>query len=305
MAGKDMSNIRIDKAWDLYLIDKKKRLGEKTGSYTRADYIGRIHLMPTMKNRKLSTITNQDWQDIINDAKPVRGGRDKLCKRSLTTIRGEITAFRKFARKSGYIDAKWEDIEIPKNAPTLGRNKVVLQKAVLDAFICDSSDEWYLHLWQLQVTTGMRPGEACGLQPGDIDGEVLTINRSINRFKQVRDGKNDNAKRTFVLTPLDLYLIDQQKEQLRKAGIISPWLFCDPDGCQPNPIVIGHAWEDYRKRFPCHVTQYGLRHTWVSHNKDRPGAPRSTHRTSAPDHLRECPHGAGEGAGRGDPDHRG
>lgn len=267
IGAQDTSKVRLEQAWKEFLVDIENRLDKTSGAYMSAESIGRVHILPRMKNMKVAKITEQDWQDCIYSAKPVRGGRKELSKKYLINMRAVIMAFCKFAKKKKYIDQRPDPMDIPKKAPILGRNRVIMQLDTLKAFLTDDSDEWYLHLWQLMTTTGLRPGEALGIKRTDINGDILTIRRSINRIGQVTGGKTENAKRSFVLKPIDQHFIKLQTDKLNREGIISPWLFCDNFGNQPNPIVVGHHWIDYRQTFAERITQYGLRHTFVSHLK--------------------------------------
>lgn len=266
LAGNDPSKVRIDKAWPDYLADKASRVGVKSGCYIMAESVGRVQILPRLKNRKVSSITEQDWQDVIYKAKPIHKSKAVLSKKYLMNIRGEIKMFCRYAKKKGYIAERPEDLDIPKTAPTIG--KQILQTDALRGFLSDSGSDWYIHLWQLMATSGLRPGEAYGLQRADVENGLITVKRSINKSGTITPGKNENAPRTFVQKPIDSDIIFKQLAMLSENKILSPWLFCDEDGMKPNPIVISHRWDEYRKRFPYRVTQYGLRHTFVSHNQN-------------------------------------
>lgn len=265
VGAQDTSRVRLEQAWEEYLVDKKKRLGEHADSYIKAVSMGKTHLVPPMKLKKVGKITSQDWQDVLNDARPTRGGHKVMAKKTLMSLRAEIMAFGKFCKKAKYIDEKWEDLTIPKTAPTIG--KAIMQLDALQALLRAEDGDWYLNVWKLMATTGMRPGEVYGLQRADVENGLICVRRSINNHKRVTGGKNENAVRTMVQKPIDAKILSDQLEMLKKHGIISPWLFCDEYGGQPNPLIITHHWAAFRKRFPVHVTQYGLRHTFVSHSK--------------------------------------
>ena len=54
---------------------------------------------------------------------------------------------------------------------------------------------------------------------------------------------------------------------LRRAGIISPWLFPDPEGECTDPKLLYERWDRYRKQHGISATLHELRHTFVSANK--------------------------------------
>jgi len=265
--GQDGSSVRFEKAWELHLADRLNRFGDGD-SYRKTESIGRVHFIPKLKNIRVSKITAQDWQNIIYDIKPTRGGHSAMSKKSLQNIRAEIVTFGRFCEKSKYIEGVWRNIDIPKHAKKIG--KQIMPRDALRAFLTDDSDEWYLNLWQLMATTGLRPGEACGLHKADIENGMIQVRRSINKRGEITDGKNENAQRVMIQKPIDQRIIENQLKKhakLAEEHIVSPWLFCDEYGAKPKPVIIGHHWEEYRKRFPVNITQYGLRHTFVSYSK--------------------------------------
>lgn len=92
----------------------------------------------------------------------------------------------------------------------------------------------YLFSWQLCAVKGLRPGESLGLMESDLTNETLIINRSLNFESEITKGKNKNAKRWSVLTEIDKIILVTQKNKKKCCGVISKWLFCQPDGSTPN-----------------------------------------------------------------------
>ena len=250
--------VRFDNAWQDHLADRLASLG-KTESYIKSESIGRCHLLPRLKSKRVSTITDQDWQNCITLAKSTSG--KPLSKKSLTNIRAEIMLFCKFAKKNRWIDAMPDDLQVPKNAFKVG--KEILHPKELRTLLADSDGDWYINAWRLMVVTGLRPGEAYGLKWDDID-DVISVRRSINRRGIITGGKNENAIRTLYQTALSRAILSDQ--QVQTSTLRSEWVFCDPDGCKPVPSTIANHWNEYRVDFP-NVTQYGLRHTFVSVSK--------------------------------------
>lgn len=252
----------VKSEWNIFIADVKKRYGADSEQHRKIQSIGKTHILPVIQNYKITNVTNQKWQDIINNATPHRGGREVLSKKTLKHIRNTIMMFCKFAKKNGTIDNIPDDLYIPADAPVVGKN--IIQPELLADFLKDDSDEWYLHAWQLMIVTGMRPGECYALQRKDVDGDFIYIRRSIRQDGKITKGKNANAIRVLMKTKIAQEIIDKQIKRLNKNSIGSSWLFASPNGLQPNPVVIWHHWEDYRVRFPYRVTLYGLRHTFVS-----------------------------------------
>jgi integrase len=53
--------------------------------------------------------------------------------------------------------------------------------------------------FQIIFSTGMRPGEVCGLQFGDIDGDYINLDRGLNRYGHETDMKNDYAHESVFI----------------------------------------------------------------------------------------------------------
>ena len=263
LANQDKSSIRLSKAWEDHLVARADQLGEKSESYIKTKSLGENYILPRLKNKRVSEITKAEWQECISKAKPVNKKIKALAKKSLENIRGEITAFRAYAEDAGIIENAYIRLKIPKQAVTIG--KQIIQPDALAAFLAASDDaDWYIHLWQLEAVTGLRPGEACGLKQSDIADSMIRVRQSIDRTGQITGGKNKNAIREMVQTNLSKSILLAQAEMICRAGIKSDWVFPDPDGCKPLPCTIRHHWDEYRKALPGHVTQYSLRHTFYS-----------------------------------------
>lgn len=263
LAGMNLRSVRLGTAWEDYQEDVKQRLGADSESYRKTVSIGKTHIVPNLKMKKVADITDQDWQTIINKAKPDRGGRSELSKKTLKNIRAEIIGFCKYAKKGRIIEHLPESLYIPKNAPVIG--KEIIQPDELVRFLSDDRPEWwYLQAWQLMVVTGLRPGEVYGLKRSDVKDGMIRIDRSIRQDGKTTSGKNHNAIRIMLQTDPAAKIINAQLAKLKAHKVALPWLFPDEDGGKPNPVVIYHDWEDYRNQLPQRVTLYGLRHTWVS-----------------------------------------
>ena len=259
-AGLVASGTRLERAWSNFLTDQKERLGATSDGYKKAECHGRIHVLPRLKNKKVSEITSQDWQNVLNRAKSLKG--EPLSRKTLMNVRGDIMAFCKFALKSDLIDKMPFDLTIPKKAEFKGKN--ILQPEDVKMFLDDESDEWWFYCWQLQLVTGLRPGEALGLQRRDVKDGLIVVRRAINSKNEITKGKNSNALRTIVQSDLAAEIIQKQLAKLSANKIDLPWLFPDKYGCQPNPYTVSEHFKRYAEKFSVHVTQYCLRHTFVS-----------------------------------------
>lgn len=212
--------------------------------------------------KKISSLTDQHLQDIINSAY-AKG----LSKKSLCNLRATLVAFIKYCRKCKVTTYHPEDIIIPKGATSV-RKQILQPEHLITLFTVDTTvranervyDE-YINAYRFQVLTGLRPGELLGLMWKDIKGNTVRIARSINVYGEITRGKNENAVRSFALTELSQKVLDEQSERSTDSHIFG--------NCKES------AYRDSWKRY-CeanaipYVTPYELRHTFVSIAKSLP-----------------------------------
>jgi integrase len=256
--------IRFSAAWEQHLSDRLANLGAESESYLKSESIGRIHLLPRLKKQRVYSITEQDWQNCISLAKSNKV--EQLSKKSLSNIKNEIMLFCKFAKKNRWIDTLPDSLTVPKTAPKVG--KKILHPDELKILLSDSDGDWYINAWRLMVVTGLRPGEVYGLKWEDVQDKQIRIRRSINSKGHVTGGKNENAVRTLYSSGIATAILLDQKNQLKKNGINSEWIFCDKKGVKPKAANINNHWARYRTKMGFDgIAQYGLRHTFVSVSK--------------------------------------
>ena len=120
----------------------------------------------------------------------------------------------------------------------------------------------YIHAYRFIVLTGLRPGELLGLRWSDIAGRVIKLQRAVNIYGEVTQGKNRNAVRALAVSTMALRELEQQKEltesQSSVFGISNQALLCD----------YWHRYIAYNHIAPCSL--YELRHTFVSVAKKLP-----------------------------------
>lgn len=266
---KGTAEMRFEQAWEAFLEWQKKHT--ETANFKKHEYIGRVYLLPEMKGKRLSKIKPSMWQACID-----AGVDAGLSRRSCSNIRASISTFLRHAKRERweYIPIEDGDLRIP-NAAAPEKTKRVLSFDDIRTLFSDPTivnrgkivTAHYIHAWRLCVLTGMRRGELCGLRNEDIGEESITIRRSINSFREETTGKNDNARRTFALTPEMKKVLSDQKEHLRQLGIESPWVFPDQYGECPVANNVYAQWETYRRQHGIQPSMHEMRHTFISLNK--------------------------------------
>lgn len=262
-------DMRFPNAWENFLQWHKTHNG--TQNYIKHESAGRLYILPAVGARKLSAITPSVWQKAIDRA--VSAG---LSRRSCLNIRASIVAFLRYARRERLSIAQLEadDLIIPNSAAP-EKEKHVLSRNELKILF---SDPCFIHhnkpvvcqfsyAWRFLVATGMRRGELAGLRNEDISGGMIHIRRSINSLGEETSGKNDNARRSFVLTDTMHQILSDQRDYLKSKMIISSWVFPDERGECADPKHIYTQWRAYCRQHGINCTLHELRHTFISINK--------------------------------------
>lgn len=267
-AGAASENSRFGSLWVGYLALKRDTTG--TENYTKIEQMGRLWLLPKLEHSRVCAISGQDWQDCITAAY-----KKGLSKRTCGTIRTTITGFCRYLRKMRKIDIEVPDsLVIPTAAPTKER-RILQPDDLKTLFSVDyitrygrRETAFFIHAWRFLVVTGLRRGELCGLKRENLQGNVLTIRRSINRHLEETNGKTENAARSFVLSDHALQILADQRRALSQAGLLSPvWLFPDEDGERLDPNRLYDRWQTYRKQHGIACSLHELRHTFISISK--------------------------------------
>ncbi len=126
--------------------------------------------------------------------------------------------------------------------------------------------------FSLLARTGLRFGEAIGLQWEDIDfhGRFIEVKRTVTlgRASTPKNGKTRRVDMSLQLAEtLTALSLERKKETLRKGwGAIPPWVFITTTG---TPLDHGHVrhriWEPLlRKTGLRHIRVHDLRHTFAS-----------------------------------------
>ena len=245
---------------------------------------GRNYIIPAIGNMSVRDLTNEQvLQNIINSAF-LKGTNGKpLARKTLQNLRGTLMQFVRYCRKCGYTTLVPENLVVPRKAGKV--EKQILQPHEIRVLFSEDSafaphsnqhrevsqTEWFIHAFRFVLLTGLRPGELIGLRWTDNREGVLKIQRSINYFGQITDGKNENARREMQLTEFSLRELDQQREMLKEAEVESEYIFPDVTGAPANQKQLRRHLQKYCERHGLTiVSPYELRHTWYSINKTMP-----------------------------------
>lgn len=222
---------------------------------------GDLYIIPKLGGKKIATLTDDDFQSIIDSAAKKGVSGKPLSKKTLTTIASCMKRFVKYCRRKKLTALTLEFLEIPQNAPV--KEKRILQpEHMLKLFASDQVTMYgkpmfddYIHAYRFQVLTGLRNGEVLGLRWSDINGKKVSIKRAINDDSIVTDGKNKNARRTIYLTDTALAEINAQREISSSDSVFEI----------VSQSTYRHRWARYCKDNDIpYMPPYNLRHTFVS-----------------------------------------
>lgn len=236
-------------------------------SYACHESIGRNYILPNIKTTTLSKIRPLHWQRCIDMAVD-RG----LALRSVVNVRNTIYLFLAYADRM-----RWRTMPLYRRDLTLDKapepkEKHVLQPDELHALMhCDTISKrgkecpvFYIYSWRFIALTGMRRGEVYGLQWDDLNGDVISIQRSINKMNEVTNGKNRNARRKVMLSAMAMQVLEKQRQMLAENKIHSTWIFPDEWGEQSDPNRVYVHWKFFCKVNNIHSTIHEMRHTYIS-----------------------------------------
>ena len=266
-----------EKAKVSVLLEQYKAHLEATKSKGHArQYSGfiRLYISPIIGPKRINKLTVGDLQDIID----LTYAKRKLSDKTLRDVRACILNWLKWCRQHGKTKLHPESLTIPAGARK-PEKRVVEPGGISTLFSSEMTTwrgkqvvDWYIHAYRFAVLTGVRPGELCGIEDrADVKGDKVTIRRAVNVHGEITQGKNNNARRTFQLTAQAKAEVAAQRSQLRRAGIISPYLFPNAEGGRIIEHTLYHSWVRYCKANDIPpVSLYELRHTYISINKEMP-----------------------------------
>lgn len=262
-----VENIKVQDMFDSFITDMK----EQDMEYRQYESIGKIWIKPNIGKKRFSSLTDSDFQDILNLAY-----KKGLSKKSIQNIRGCCTRFLKYCRQHGATKLRPE-LEVNKRAES-GEKRALEDDEIKKFFSCDYTKlrrgvrlDWYRYMYRFAIATGLRPGEICGLSIADVKDDYLSIKRSYNARREMTKGKNDNARRTFKLNSVAVSVLNDQLKMLSETTFRQKWLFPTEDGDITPEQTYYRRLNNYCEHNGIRdITPYEMRHTYVSINKEMP-----------------------------------
>ncbi|QCK71681.1 DNA integration/recombination/inversion protein [Streptococcus pyogenes] len=232
------------------------------------------HIMPTLGNMKVDKITASDIQMLIN----------RLSKYyvNYTAIRSVIRKVLQQGVLLGLIDYNSaRDIILPRKQPNAKKKVKFIDPSDLKSFLehleTSQHKRYNLYfdavLYQLLLSTGLRIGEACALEWGDIDLEngTIAINKTYNKnLKFLSTAKTQSGNRVIsvdkkTLRSLKLYQMRQRQLFNEVGARVSEVVFATPTRKYFNASVRQSALDTRCKEAGIErFTFHAFRHTHAS-----------------------------------------
>lgn len=269
--GIESGGKRVTQLFDEWIQSLKQTTSK--AHWGQYEQYGRNWINPKIGHIKISNLNEQHLQSVIDNA--YKNG--KLSKKTLTNIRSCLVSFIKYCRKAKATTLIIDGLSVPKQAKV--GERVILQPHDLALlFTCQNTIKYnkeqyelYVNAYRFEVATGLRPGEVIGLKKSDISGDTVHLKRSINVDKETTSGKNDNARRSFVLTPISQAILSAQSAKMAELKIESDYVFPDQYGGHIAQNIYYKHWVKFRDYIGiAKASPYELRHTFVSIVKKLP-----------------------------------
>ena len=242
----------VEELYKIWL--EKVKLATSEYNYNDRVKHGKNWILPAIGHKKIQSVTEQDLQDILDDAY-IKGRAEKTIK----NIRGSITTFFTWARRSKYANIDTGYLTVNRNAPR-GEKRILNEREIKLLFQEPIKEYWYINAFRFLFLTGLREGELLNLKIADIQNGICRILK----------GKTINAKREFKLTVEMQEVIEAQLEQIAK--IKTEYLFPTNQGNKSPRTSLYNQWLRYQEQngFETVISIYELRHTFISYMKDVP-----------------------------------
>ena len=231
------------------------------------------YIKPRLGHRKLTQITSREIQEMYNSLKHegrINSNEEMGTELANSTVRSIHMLLHEA------LDGAVREGLIPKN-PTDGTTiprlvkteKTVLLESQIEKFMKTiENDEVWHDLFFMELMTGLRRGEICGLQWNDIDekNRILHVRKTIRYAKKqliVGETKTNEGNRKIVLPASVMDMLMKRKEKS-----ISEWIF--PKSLNPTlPIDPASAYrrlkEILKEADLPDMRFHDLRHTFATH----------------------------------------
>ena len=268
----EQSKLTLGEWLDKWLTEIKEPMIRASTAVSYHRYIDN-HIKTHLGNKKLTSVRTADIQKMYNTlqksgrVKPNGNQGEGLSNATVRSIHMLLHEAMDGAVKEGLIPSNPTDgTTIPK---LIKKSKPVLLESQIATFMSTlGNGELWHDLFYMELMTGMRRGEICGLKWSDFDEEqgAIIIERSVDyKERGLVEGetKTKNSERKLILPPSVAEMLRE-----RKKNAITEWIFPKPD-CPEQPVKPGKAYSQLKiileKANLPNMRFHDLRHTFATH----------------------------------------
>ena len=229
----------------------------------------RDKIAPYLGEKEIRKVTVDDIQNLYRKLKKEGGAEGgPLSGASVRRIHGVLhQALKVAADRHLIVKNPTDNVTLPKREPS---PRTILNDEQLERFMeAIRQDRRWHHFFYLEITTGLRRGELCGLMWSDFDEKkgTLSIRRTLHGKEgggyYVGDTKTGTGRRIIKLPPSTVQLLTE-----RKRAAISQWIF--PNPIHPEDPVMPNSGYNRMKKLLAEaglprMRFHDLRHTFATH----------------------------------------
>ena len=227
------------------------------------------NIKPYLGSKQISKVTAADVQTLYRKLQR-EGGVDggALSPTTVRRIHGVLhQALNAAVDRHLIVKNPTDDVTLPKKVTAA---KTILNDKQLERFMeAIKADEHWHDFFYLEITTGLRRGELCGLMWTDFDAEkgTLTVRRTLHNKEgggyYVGETKTGAGRRIIKLPPSTVQLLSE-----RKRTSISQWIF--PNPIHPEDPIMPNSGYTRMKKLLAEaglpdMRFHDLRHPYVKH----------------------------------------
>ena len=227
------------------------------------------NIKPSLGSKQISKVTAADVQTLYRKLQR-EGGVDggALSPATVRRIHGVLhQALNAAVDRHLIVKNPTDDVTLPKKVTAV---KTILNDKQLERFMeAIKADEHWHDFFYLEITTGLRRGELCGLMWTDFDAEkgTLTVRRTLHNKEgggyYVGETKTGAGRRIIKLPPSTVQLLSE-----RKRTSISQWIF--PNPIHPEDPIMPNSGYTRMKKLLAEaglpdMRFHDLRHPYVKH----------------------------------------
>ncbi len=227
------------------------------------------NIKPSLGSKQISKVTAADVHALYRKLQR-EGGVDggALSPTTVRRIHGVLhQALNAAVDRHLIVKNPTDDVTLPKKVTAA---KTILNDKQLERFMeAIKADEHWHDFFYLEITTGLRRGELCGLMWTDFDAEkgTLTVRRTLHNKEgggyYVGETKTGAGRRIIKLPPSTVQLLSE-----RKRTSISQWIF--PNPIHPEDPIMPNSGYTRMKKLLAEaglpdMRFHDLRHPYVKH----------------------------------------